>query len=175
MNSDKLQTIGTIAALIISVIALMTTIYEANLMRKQQNAMVWPYLKVGPSWGGDGFSFRVYNNGTGPAIIKSVEVTFNGKTVKRFEEILDKIKPDHSLGYDRLKFSAFNNTVFRSGEQRVIFNMPWDDETRLMSESMHLVEFKVDYESVLGEHWLYDSEADEHGRKRFRAKVEFEQ
>ncbi len=73
-NLLTFQNIGTLLALLISVLALVVSIYEANLLKVQQTALVWPYLTVSPNYNAQRFSFIAENNGTGPAVIKSVEV-----------------------------------------------------------------------------------------------------
>ncbi len=174
-RQDQFQTIGTLLALVISSLALFVSIYEANILKSQQESMVWPYLTVSKNYSSDGFSFVVNNNGTGPAIVKSMEVRYKGQPVQDFDALLDRIKPDRKIGYDRLRMSGLNNDVVKVGERRIIFNMPWDKETRKMSESMIYVQVVVQYCSVLGDCWVYDFENDEHRKGKFRAEVEFDQ
>ena len=167
------QTVGTALALIISVLALLVSLYEANLLKDQQRSMVWPYLTVAPNFSGTGFSIVATNNGTGPALVNSMEVRFKDTLYTNFDDILDAIKPDRKIGYDRLQMRGLNNTVVRAGETRVIFNMPWDDETREMAKEMFLTKMKVQYCSVLDDCWVYDSKEDEHNSGRFKAEEEF--
>ncbi|MCR9251110.1 MAG: hypothetical protein NXI20_11840 [bacterium] len=170
----QFQTVGTAMALIISVSALVVSIYEANLLKAQQKALIWPYLSVEPSYSGDGFSFVSTNNGTGPAIIKSMEIRRNGLPVKNYDELLDLIKPDREIGYDYIKMKSLNNTVMKPGERRVIFNMPWTDETREMVKNFGDITVVVQYCSVLDECWLYKSETNEHVEGELKADLEFE-
>ncbi|MEM1321527.1 MAG: hypothetical protein AAGG75_14820 [Bacteroidota bacterium] len=175
MNQEKFQSIGTLLALVISIIALFTSIYEANIMKSQQQALVWPYFEVVPSFSGEGFKFVAYNNGTGPAIIKSVEVRYKGHVIKSIDALLDAIKVDRVIGYDRLRISSLNNSVYKAGEERAILHMPWDEETREMAKDMGNVSIKVQYESVLGDFWLYDSEGKKHLKgEQFKSELEFE-
>lgn len=173
MNANRLQNLGTITALIISVIALVTSIYEANIMKSQQEAMVWPYFGITPTYNSKGFAFTAYNHGTGPALIKSIEVTYDGIYTKSFDDLLDKVKPDRKIGYDRLKMSELNNTVLKAGYEENVFFMPWDDETRAIAKELTKVNFKVQYSSILGDYWLFDMKAKTHQKKRFQAKIEF--
>ena len=158
----------------ISVIALIVSLYEANILKDQQRALVWPYFGVGSNFSGKGFSFVASNNGTGPALIKSMEVIYEDSVYPSFEDILDKIKPDRVIGYDRLRFSNLNNTVVKPGEERAIFNMPWDDETREMASFLMNTRIKVQYCSVLGDCWVYDSADDSHTEGTFKSRAEFQ-
>lgn len=130
------QNAGTVLALAISALALFVSVYEANLLKSQQKALVWPYLKVSANYSARGFSLIATNNGTGPALVKSFELQYKGEAMQDYDELLDNIKPDREIGYGRIKMSSFNETVMKSGETRELFNMPWDDETRQMADSM---------------------------------------
>lgn len=171
---NRFQTIGTALALFISMMALGVSVYEANLMRDQQSAMVWPYLKIGNSYNGEGFGFIAINNGTGPAIIKSLEVRYKDKLMHDYNELLNTIKPDRTIGYESIRMDKLNNTVMKAGEERELFNMDWNEESRIMVDSMAGVTVKVCYCSVLGDCWIYDSETDEVTKGAFKSKVEFE-
>lgn len=172
-SAELFQTIGTILALVISSLALFVSIYEANLMRAQQKAMVWPYLKVNAGYSGRGFSFEATNNGTGPALIQSFEILYEGTPVEDYDELLDRIKPSRVIGYDRITMSTFNETVMKAGEKRILFNMPWDEETREMVKSMNKVVVRVNYCSVLEDCWIYDTQTGKHTKGTFKAAVEF--
>ena len=175
MNREQLQSYGTIAALVISVIALFVTLYEASLMKTQSKAMVWPYFTISENYGPNGFSFIAKNDGTGPAIVQSVEVKYRDDYVRDFNQLLNQIKPNRTIGYDVIRMSHINNEVFKAGEEVVVFNMPWNDETRQMHKEMQFVTIKVQYASILGDKWLFDSEKTEHEMVSFKAEVEFNQ
>jgi len=171
---SKFQTIGTALALFISIMALGVSAYEANLMRSQQSAMVWPYLKISGSYSEGGFSFVANNNGTGPAIIKSLEVRYKNEAMHNYNELLDTIKPDRKIGYESIRMSKLNNTVVKAGEERELFNMDWNEESRIISKSMRYVTVKICYCSVLGDCWVYNSDEDELTEGTFKSEIEFE-
>lgn len=169
-----MQNIGTIAALVISIIALFTSIYEANIMESQQKAMVWPYFKLQPAYNSEGFRLVASNKGTGPALIRSLEVSYKGKAMSSLDELLDAIKPDRTIGYEVIKVSEVNNNVFQNGESTIVLFLPWSDEVRQIVDKFNDVNVKVCYESVLGESWTYDMRADKHTEEKFRARVEYD-
>ncbi|MGD1891531.1 MAG: hypothetical protein ACFB15_13170 [Cyclobacteriaceae bacterium] len=173
-NLITFQNIGTLLALLISVLALVVSIYEANLLKVQQSATVWPYVTVEGNYNAEGFYFTAQNNGTGPALIKSVEVSYQGQPVRSYDELLDRINPERKIGYDRLRMNRLGSTVLKVGETRVLFSMPRDEETREMEKQMTEVNFKIHYMSVLQDSWIYDLAKDEHSQAEFTAQVEFE-
>lgn len=74
------------AAIFISLCTLAVLLYEANLMREQQQASVWPYVEAGPRFRGDGFGIVVMNQGIGPARIQSMQVEVDGAPVRSWGE-----------------------------------------------------------------------------------------
>ena len=172
-RTDRLQSFGTALALIISVIAMFTSIYEANIMKSQQKAMVWPYLDLSEQYDANGFGIEVSNKGTGPAIITSVQVDFKGNPVANIDVLLDSLNPKRTFGYDILRNSNIGNQVFMSGEKQLVFGLPYNEETRIVLENLKHVRMRVLYKSVLNEQWLFDSKDGTNSQSSFKAKKEF--
>ena len=173
-RKDMLQNAGTLIALVISIIAMITSIYEANILKEQQKSMVWPYLSAGLNYSDKGFSATVFNNGTGPAIVKSVEVRVDSKPIKNLLDLVNTLLPENNLGYDILRQNKVNNYVFRPGEEVEIIGFPWNEETRELANQINSrVRILIGYESVMGESWTYDSATDSHEEGAFRAKMEY--
>ncbi|WP_350285615.1 hypothetical protein [uncultured Croceitalea sp.] len=176
VNRELFQSIGTATALIISVLALVVSIYEANLLKAQQKATVWPYLTISQNYNSEGFSLYGLNNGTGPALVSSVSVRYNNKTVTDYQDLLVKLKPDNSVGYDKIRTNQLNNTVLKAGEERLLFFLEWDDETRkivakLNQENLSIL---VQYCSVLDECWTFEYPSGKRVKENFKSEVEFE-
>ena len=173
-RTDMLQNAGTLLALVISIIAMFTSIYEANILEEQQKSMVWPYLGVGTRYTDNGFSALAYNNGTGPAIVKSMEVRVGSKPVENILELVKVLMPESNLGFETLSQNKVNQYVFRPGEEVEMIGFPWNEETRELAERINeQVNLVICYESVLGESWIYDSKSDSHKEGEFKAKVEY--
>ncbi len=164
---------GTTIALVVSFAALITTIYEANILKRQQESLVWPYFEVGQSYSGEGFGFIAKNSGTGPAIITSVEVTQEGQVIGSFMDLLDILSPDSSLNYYGFEYRSLNKTVFRPGEERKVFFMKWTPLTRQLISRAKPIRIKVEYRSVLEDYWVYDSETSSSTKGRYKSRLEF--
>jgi len=165
---------GTALALLVSFAALITTIYEANILKAQQEAMVWPYFEVSSKYSGKGFSFEAKNSGTGPAIITSVECTFEDEPIADIGQILDRVNTDTTLNYYSFNYRSLNQTVFTPGEERVVFLMPWSETTRKLAPIIQHLQFKVEYRSVLGDYWVFDTSDRSHREGRFKSRLEFQ-
>ena len=113
------------------------------------------------------------NKGTGPAIITSVQVDFNDAPIENVDALMDSLNPKRTFGYDILKNSAVGNQVFMSGEQRVVFGLPYNEETRIVLDNLHKVRIRIGYKSVLEEYWSYDTKDGSHKKTKFKATKEF--
>ncbi len=172
-RTDRLQSFGTALALIISVIAMVTSIYEANIMKTQQSSMGWPYLDFSEQYDSNGFGIELTNKGTGPAIITSVQVDYKGNPVPNMDVLLDSLNPNRTFGYDILRNSTIGNQVFMSGEKKIVFGLPYNDETRVVLKNLKHIVMRVGYKSVLDEYWVFDTEEGTHLKQEFKSKLEF--
>ena len=172
-STERFQSIGTALAIIISLAAMFISIYEASIMKSQQTSMVWPYLDLSQQYDNEGFAIEIANKGTGPAIITSVQVDYNGQPVVSIDVLLDSLNPNRTFGYDILRNSSLGNQVFMSGETSVVFGLPYNDETRIVQSNLGNIRIRIGYKSVLEEHWTFDSKDFSHTKEKFVAKQEF--
>lgn len=71
--------IVAISAIVISISALMVSVYEASLMRKTQRAATWPFIEILPDrLNNQYFAVKISNTGVGPAKIKDFKITIDG-------------------------------------------------------------------------------------------------
>ncbi len=161
-------------AIVISIIAMVTSIYEAGIMRSQQKSMVWPYLSVTQHYDSEGVGIKITNKGTGPAIVTSVQLDYKGIPMENKDVLFDSMNPDRTFGYDILRNTSISNYVFTSGEEIMLFGLPYNDETQIVLENIPKVRMRIGYRSVLDEYWFYDTETDAHVKEEFKATTEFE-
>ena len=60
-----------------------------------------------------------------------------------------------------------------SGENRTVFGLPYNDETRVVLKNIRNIRMKIGYKSVLDEYWFYDTEDGSHKKTKFKATKEF--
>ena len=82
------ETFIAVAALVVSVSAVAVGLYEAQLQRAHDRAEVWPHVEISTFVTPKGASLFVENTGLGPAIIKSVVVTVDGKPRRSWDDVL---------------------------------------------------------------------------------------
>jgi len=105
-----------ILAVFISVGAFAVSIYEANIMKQQQQIMhsqqqasVWPYMESKISLNIDSayssFSIQIDNQGVGPAKIKSFQMFINGEEIEDYSTIGDVME---KIWDDDIKMKAYS-------------------------------------------------------------------
>ncbi len=88
LNWDAL---AAIVASLIGLVALVVAGYTAYIQREQVRAQVWPYLIGGSSSASNDIIW--INKGVGPAIIRSVEVGFDGRAQQDWSSLLGTMEP----------------------------------------------------------------------------------
>jgi len=139
------------SATIIAIVALATAIYQSKLMRDQAKASVWPYLLVGNS-GNNGYSRIVQNVGLGPAIIRSFEVTVNGKPVHRWKEAVDSMRVQ--LVWKNSTSTTFGpGIVVPTNSLIELLTLPDSTDARVFRSRVDALETLVCYCSLYGDCW----------------------
>ena len=172
---EILQSLGTISALVISILALIVSIFETNILKDQQKATVWPYVTINQNYSGKGYELRAINKGVGPAIIKSMQVEYKGKPMDTYLGMLEAAYPNNGRNYSNTNQSNINGMVMQSKEKVVMLAFPWNDTTyQITPELEKNLVIKLQYCSVLGECWYYEYPSEKRYEADFKAQYEFQ-
>lgn len=112
------QLIPSIVGVFIACLALYAALDEADAVRKQQQAAVWPYLEVRGLKSGrpEDYSFTIFieNKGIGPARLRYFDIQIDGESTGNMHELVSK-----AYGETNKNFYIDNSaaTVFSPGEQ----------------------------------------------------------
>lgn len=143
-----------IGALMVSALAMLTSLLQTSIQRNQERAMVWPHVSAGPRYSGEGFAFVAENKGLGPALVHHVELTVDGEPISDWPSVLDRVLgEEHGYGWDRIRASDVAGTILAANESRVMFGIPWDERTRAALGSGNRIKASLCYCSFLGECW----------------------
>jgi hypothetical protein len=145
------ETFIAVAALIVSVTAVVVGVYEAALQRKHDVAEVWPHLELSTWVNETNAMFRIDNTGLGPAIVKFVEVRVDGKAQRTWDDALRAL-----YGREPPAF-AHATTIehaLRPGDRAVLVSLPANDLPRDFWSSVGRIAVRVCYESVFHERWF---------------------
>ena len=161
-------------AIFISVATAFISLYEANLMKKQQqimmeqkNASAWPYIQITPFYKYMSKEKKVtaeisiVNKGVGPAILKDVQIYLNDHDVETFSFVdkLMELHPEFEFTYERNQ--QIDNFVISPQETitfigfSVIYKESQESAVNKMLNGMD-VRAEFCYCSIYNDCWKYD-------------------
>lgn len=91
----RLDFVIAFCALLISTVAAVATVYQTHVIARQFSATVWPYVSfenINSPWM---FEMDLRNDGLGPAIVRSVSITWDGKPQSSLESLLAMFAARH--------------------------------------------------------------------------------
>ncbi|MEP6898077.1 MAG: hypothetical protein ABI870_06060 [Rhodanobacter sp.] len=152
--------IGVTIASLVGLLALLVSAYTAYIQRQQVRAQVWPYLIrawVDPT-GLDQKSsddtlhkLAIFNKGVGPAIVRSVQVSIDGKPQRTWQGVFDAL----ALSPEKFGFSSLNGNVLSPGETLPV--LVFSDQsaaTRFRQSMSARGHINICYCSTLGDCWM---------------------
>lgn len=157
------QSVTALAAIIVSVVALFVAWDQANVMRSQQLADVWPALQADNQTirTAEGLSagFRVQNAGVGPAMVRQVSLVRRDGTVADGYADFASHFPETS-GFAN---ESLSGRILAAGASTVVLRLLWDTEL-LTPELLDAVNGEIGewaltacYCSVLDDCWVAES------------------
>ncbi|MGH7620559.1 MAG: hypothetical protein ACREPM_25365 [Gemmatimonadaceae bacterium] len=143
-----------LAALVVSVSAVVVGIYEASLQRAHDRAEVWPHVEAGAFTTPTDATIYLENTGVGPAVINSIVVSVDSQPRQNWEGVmaalLGKAAPEHFS-----RSTAFDHSL-RAGDKVVMVDLPVAGLPPSFWNYIKRVGVTICYASVFGEHWKLD-------------------
>ncbi len=144
------EMVMAISALVVSLVTAAATIHSAYTSRAYARASLWPSLGAGVSFNETGFRFLLMNRGTGPALIQSMRVQYDGKPIQSWQQLLNQFDPNFSGSWG----SSFASHVTLPANQ-MLEALTVKDKTlaRQMYDASDKLKIEVCYCSVYDECW----------------------
>ncbi len=165
--------IMALSALLISAIALIVSMYEAGIMKEQQEIMisqqkasVWPYVDGNISYQfGDRFqmTYSLVNKGVGPAIIKNGKLMINDSSLELYDgDIKKALAPFFPVDSNiRLSLSLMDNKVLSPEEEYQILlletELPESDSAMSLIQRID-IRYDACFCSIYNECWSLEEE-----------------
>ncbi len=86
-----------IAAVVISAVTAAALIYQTRVIGDQFAATIWPYLSVGETYDVNGETIEVSNDGVGPALVRSAQLSVDGRAVAAWNDYFKVLTRDPAL------------------------------------------------------------------------------
>lgn len=142
------------AALIVSLSAVVVGVYEAALQRAHDRAEVWPHLEISTYATPKGAEVRLENGGIGPAIVHTVVVSVDGQPRRNWSEVITAVtgKPPGEIAN-----STTSDHAIRAGDRVTLVAVPAAFLPPGMWEYVKRIGVRVCYSSVFGDSWVLES------------------
>jgi hypothetical protein len=141
--------LAALASGFIGALALAVATYNVYLQRQQIRAQVWPRLEWHYS-NIQGFSYLLHNSGVGPAEIRSVRISVDGKPVPDWSAIQQLILGKTSS----MTYASMSGRVLGAGVEIKPLQLPDSKEAETFAEQANRIQIEVCYCSTLDECWL---------------------
>ena len=142
------ETFIALAALVVSVSAVVVGVYEAALQRRHDRAEVWPHPEIATFITPKGASVYLQNNGIGPAIVRSIEVAVDGKPVRSWADVLAAILGKSGPNFNVATVAGHG---IRAGDRIEMLGLPAEELPPDFWKAVGRVAVTVCYASVFGD------------------------
>ncbi len=147
------------SALLISAITSAALVYQTHVISQQFSATVWPYVSFDVTRQASSLSVAMRNDGVGPALIRTIAITVDGKRVPSLNTIVDpivsKARQTSKTNDTRAVVSSIGSgEVLPANQQVMLVQVGGADATRLLLAMAPHVNFSVCYCSLLGRCWI---------------------
>ena len=158
----RTEIIIAIAATIVSICAMVTTVYQTYILRQQQHAAVWPRLLLANGyWVTKDTAFYqlfIQNNGIGPAIIREVSIAYEDSLYVTTADLAQDIARQNGLS-DSIAYQNYRDLLpDMVVPQQEMWELLQIHQRAYVIPFVKQVEDKdikitVKYESLYGEKW----------------------
>jgi hypothetical protein len=155
VRGRRWDAMGVIVASLVGLLALLVSGYTAYIQRQQVRAQVWPYLTkayVDPADTSDTLrKLAIFNKGVGPAIVRSVQVSVDGKSQTTWQQVFSAL----NLSSVHFGYSSLAGNVLSPGETLdVLIFKDAPAYSRFRDAMSARARMSICYCSTLGECWM---------------------
>ena len=140
-------------AILVGLSALIVSLYEASIFRKQQKAAVWPYLELNYAYNSNNgvFSYNIQNKGMGPAILEWSSIKIDDTPMHNWRNYRNEIFTTDTL---KLGKSYIYNRVIAPGETVNMLIISDKQAAYIAYKNRKRISFEICYRSIFDEYWL---------------------
>ncbi|HLY03999.1 MAG TPA: hypothetical protein VKR56_16055 [Candidatus Cybelea sp.] len=159
-----------IAAVLISALTAGTLFYQTRVIGDEFAATIWPYLSVGTTYDAGGETIEVTNDGVGPALVRSAQLSVDGRKVGAWNDYIEALARDPELrnlflraqaavqagpaGHATITLSSIGpSSTLRPGESRTLLRISLPFSVPLHAMLKHAIVLDFCYCSLNGSCW----------------------
>ncbi len=154
----RYDTIIAVSALLISAITSAAVLYQSHVISQQFSATVWPYLSFETTRDASHLSVDLRNDGLGPALIRTVQFTLDGKSIPSLSIVVDPLarqeirSHNHSYGHTSVS-SIAPGDVLPASRHITLVAVEGAKITQALLADAPRLNLSVCYCSLLGRCW----------------------
>ncbi|HEY0393004.1 MAG TPA: hypothetical protein VGD01_00785 [Candidatus Elarobacter sp.] len=150
----RLDLIIAVCALLISSLATAASFWQSRVVAEQLSSQVWPYLSFQTTYDPKFVSLEIANDGLGPAIIRSMVLTVDGRIYPDPSQAFRRVfRPEKGAVSAQLR-GVSPGSVIRAGAAAQLFRINAKWAARQYGAAAGRIDFRVCYCSVLGNCWM---------------------
>jgi len=157
LSSEKIL---AVMATIVSVCALVVSVFQVQSERKQQYASVWPNLSISiitrleDDSTKNTMAFVVSNKGVGPAIVEEVRIWYKGQLCKDESDFSEKVVGDARPANGAIN-QIWKDKVISASEEFEWIKVGGHQSVDKLQKAMEAgdIEASIQYASVYEERW----------------------
>jgi hypothetical protein len=150
-----------VCALLVSGLATAASLWQSHVVAQQLGAQVWPYLSFNENYDSRSLELTVENDGLGPAVMRSVVASFDGRSQADVVALLRSIVGPHAKRPGgRLSItmtSSAPGSVLRPGVSVTVVALRGDTLPAGAVARLKRLALSACYCSIEGDCWTVDS------------------
>jgi hypothetical protein len=155
----RLDLVIAVCALLVSGLATGASWWQTHVVAQQLQAQVWPYLTITGTLSSNEVSYAIGNDGLGPAVLRSVVLTVDGKPQRTMVAAMHALIGRTGNQVHGLSMAAPGaGSVIRVGGSVTMFHLTSPVLAPVLARQAGRVALRVCYCSIVGACWLKESQ-----------------
>ncbi|HEY4442198.1 MAG TPA: hypothetical protein VGN14_17190 [Candidatus Elarobacter sp.] len=151
----RIDLVIALCALLVSACATAASFWQTHVVAQQLSSQVWPFLTISTTYDVDSVAVDISNDGLGPAIVRSAELTIDGTPyADPLKAVLHLVSvPKHVRRISATYSGISPGSVIRVGGNVRFFRIvaPWFAQQ--YAQRSERVDLRLCYCSLLGNCW----------------------
>ena len=150
------EMVTAVVSFFVGALALATSTYNVYLQRQQVRAQVLPRLDVATNFGTEGLEVVVTNRGVGPAMVKRLRVSVDGKRTTDWTEAVVRMLRRNRLD-DEMGIHSLEGTVMSPGLEVSALKMRSFTNSVAFLRERRRLDVEICYCSTLDDCWTVEA------------------
>ena len=153
MKNFRADILIAVCALLVSGFATVASWWQTRVVAQQLSAQVWPYVNVGLTYGPKQIIISADNDGLGPAVVRWLVFTVDGRPKRSFAEVQRALAPG-SRGRSSWISELARGSVIKVGGSVQLLRVEDPALLRPLEHGLPRLDVQTCYCSILSNCWI---------------------